>query len=430
MSENTQNSAPITANFMQYVGKEGRIDFEPFIRDKEDSFSKLKVSFLTLPDEKYGKLIYDDNKKKDIEIGSSYSVDSIKYVIKEDNIQEVSFDYFITDSDRLKSDKKTVVINTTAQQKMDENSQLIGTENDDILIADSYKGYYIWGAGGNDLLIGNDGENKFVIENSGTKINKTVTTIANFDIFEDKIDLSLLMCVQSINDLNIDSKGNNTQITFKDSAYSQEILLEKIIPTSISENSNGIFIFNNNQSNLEDKCDKATIKEFFMNKYTLLAGGCTVGMIVMKIWSCITGRFEKSAETSLNLPPDTYRSDVTQTSKVSIIQYEVPIGITFEEGKEIELISLKDSNTYFIYNEVASKTSWISKSDGILFYDYDKTMSADHKKIVMTEWSKNAKTDFEAVLEVLIPIKIRFLIVKMINLVIFMYGRIKIVIVL
>ena len=27
-------------------------------------------------------------------------------------------------------------------------------------------------------------------------------------------------------------------------------------------------------------------------------------------------------------------------------------------------------------------------------------MSADHKKIVMTEWSKNAKTDFEAVLEV------------------------------
>jgi hypothetical protein len=64
------------------------------------------------------------------------------------------------------------------------------------------------------------------------------------------------------------------------------------------------------------------------------------------------------------------------------------------------VLSLKDSNTYFKYNEVASKTSWVSKSDGILFYDYNKSMSADSKNIVMTEWSKNAKTDFEAVLEV------------------------------
>jgi hypothetical protein len=37
MSENKQNSAPITADFMQYVGKEGVIDFEPFVRDAEDS---------------------------------------------------------------------------------------------------------------------------------------------------------------------------------------------------------------------------------------------------------------------------------------------------------------------------------------------------------------------------------------------------------
>jgi len=109
---------------------------------------------------------------------------------------------------------------------MDEDSQLIGTEDNDILIADSYKGNYIWGAGGDDLLICNDGENKFVIESSGAKINDTVTTIANFEISEDKIDLSQLMCVQNINDLNIDSKGCNTQITFENSAlYPQEILV-------------------------------------------------------------------------------------------------------------------------------------------------------------------------------------------------------------
>ena len=133
------------------------------------------------------------------------------------------------------------------------------------------------------------------------------------------------------------------------------------------------------------------------NKYSLVAGGCVGGMIAMKIISCIFGKFEKTTEVMYmpdgSVATNTYRS---QTS----FNDNVPIGITFEEGKEIELISLKDSNTYFKYNEVASKTSWISKSDGILFYDYDKTMSADHKKIVMTEWSKNAKTDFEAVLEV------------------------------
>ena len=97
-------------------------------------------------------------------------------------------------------------------------------------------------------------------------------------------------------------------------------------------------------------------------------------------------QIRKSAEITINLPADTDRSIATMSNlNKSFVSNEshVPISITFEEGKEIELISLKDSNTYFKYNEVASKTSWISKSDGILFYDYDKTMSADHKKIVM-----------------------------------------------
>ena len=404
MSESKQNNALITADFMQYVGKEGVIDFEPFVRDAEDSFSQLKVTFLTLPDIKYGKLIYDDS-GKDIKVGSSYSADNIKYVANGNSIQEANFNYYITDSDKSKSDKKTVVINATASQKMDEDSQLIGTEGDDILIADSYKGNYIWGAGGNDLLIGNDGENIFVIEDSGTKINKTITTLANFEISEDKIDLSQLTCVQNINDLNIDSKGYNTQITLKNSAlYPQEVLVEKIIPTSISENYEEIFIFNNNQNDIENKCDKGVIIEFLMNKYTLLSVGFTIGMIATKLTSCIHGKFEKSAEITINLPPDTDRSIISQLSNLNKSymsnEAKVPIGITFEEGKEIELISLKDSNTYFKYNEIASKTSWVGKSDGILFYDYNKLMSADHKKIVMTEWSKNAKTDFEAVLEV------------------------------
>ena len=91
MSENKQNSAPITADFMQYVGKEGVIDFEPFARYAEDSFSQLKVTFLTLPDNKYGKLINDDGSKKDIKVGSSYSVDNIKYVANGNSIQEANF---------------------------------------------------------------------------------------------------------------------------------------------------------------------------------------------------------------------------------------------------------------------------------------------------------------------------------------------------
>ena len=66
-----------------------------------------------------------------------------------------------------------------------------------------------------------------------------------------------------------------------------------------------------------------------------------------KIISCIFGKFEKTTEVMYmpdgSVATNTYRS---QTS----FNDNVPIGITFEEGKEIDLISLKDSSTYFQYN--------------------------------------------------------------------------------
>jgi len=397
MTGNKQNNAPIAADFIQDIGKEGIIDFEPFIRDKEDALEQLKVIFLSLPDKAAGSLISDNNAKA-IRSGTEYTIDIIKYIANPDTNKalETSFRYSIVDSDGLKSDKKTIVINPKSEQQMDVSDQIIGSSIDEVLIADSYKGYYIWGAGGNDMLIGNVGENRFIIENSGTKINKTTTTIGNFEIFEDKVDLSQLTCVQSINDLNIDSKDYNTQITFKDSkAYPQEILIEKTIPTSVSENNEVIFIFNNNKQDIKEQCSNSyTFNDIINYKYTLLGSGFVVGVTVMKAVTCIYSKFCKGVVQNA---PDTARTMVTNTARSENI---VPIGITLEEGKDIELISLRDSSTYFKYNEVISKTSWVSKSDGILFYDYDKSMSADHKKIVMTEWSKNANTDFEAVLEV------------------------------
>ena len=404
MTGNKQNNAPIAADFIQDVGKEGMINFEPFIRDKEDAFEQLKVIFLSLPDKAAGSLISDNNAKA-IRSGTEYTIDIIKYIANPDTNKalETSFRYSIVDSDGLKSDKKTIVINPKSEQQMDVSDQIIGSSIDEVLIADSYKGYYIWGAGGNDMLIGNVGENRFIIENSGTKINKTTTTIGNFEIFEDKVDLSQLTCVQSINDLNIDSKDYNTQITYKDSKeYPQEILIEKTIPTSVSENNEVIFIFNNNKHDIKEQCSNSyTLNDIIKNKYTLLGGGFVVGVTVMKAITCIYSKFEKSTEVGItNLQDNSFiapsYSVKTNTARSDI----VPIGITLEEGKDIELISLRDSSTYFKYNEVISKTSWVSKSDGILFYDYDKSMAADHKKIVMTEWSKNANTDFEAVLEV------------------------------
>ena len=407
MTENNQNNAPVAADFIQYV-TEGIVDFTSYVGDKEDNSSQLKVTFVTLPDSKVGDLI-DKTDGKNIKTNSLYLLDKIKYVAKTGKNEEASFDYYITDSDNSKSDEKTVTINPTSDQKTDTGSQLIGTENNDILIADSYKGYHIWGAGGNDILVGNAGENIFVIDNGGTKINKTVTTIVNFEVSEDKIDLSQLTCVQSINDINIDSKSNNSQITFKNTEfYPQEILIEKTIPTGIAENSMEIFIFNNNQNEIENQCangfskDNGFLKDIVSSKYSWLSGGYVVGMLTMKLISCICSRHEKTTDMNLNIP-NSDRSIATQLSNLNKSYYSdhVPIGITFQNGGEIELIGLKDSNTYFRYDGVISKTSWVGKNDGILFYNYnDNIKYADHKNIVMTEWSEDAKTDFEVVLEV------------------------------
>jgi hypothetical protein len=88
----------------------------------------------------------------------------------------------------------------------------------------------------------------------------------------------------------------------------------------------------------------------------------------------------------------------------AIVQALNPIGIALENGKEIELIGLNDSGTYFDYNNdgLRNKTSWVGAKDAILFYDYNHTQQADDfKKIVMTAWSKlHAKTDFLAFIEV------------------------------
>jgi hypothetical protein len=403
MSESTQNGAPITANFMQYVGQEGMIDFVSYVRDKETAFSQLKVVFLTLPDSNVGTLIYKEDGQA-IAIDTEYKIDQIKYAANGDTVQEFVLNYYVVDSAGFESNTKRATINAIDEQKTNNDTQLIGTGHDDILIADSYGAYYIWGAGGSDTLVGNEGQNTFIIDHSSTKSNQTITTIANLKILEDKIDLSHLICVQNINDINIDSKSNNTQITFKDNAkYPQEILLEKTIPATVSENHKEIFVFNNNKNDIKSKCDTSIVDKIITSEYSFLAAGIAMGMVGMKIISCISscifGKFEKTTDININLPD---ASTIASNTARSMTFYDnnVPIGITFEEGREIELISLKDSNTYFKYNEVASKTSWVSKSDGILFYDYNKSMSADSKNIVMTEWSKNAKTDFEAVLEV------------------------------
>lgn len=142
MSENKQNSAPIAADFMQNVGKEGMIDFEPFTKDREDGYYQLKVTFLTLPDTKIGKLVYG-SEEKNIKVKIAYAIDTIKYIADKNSIEETKFTYYITDSDKSKSDSKTVVINSTSEQKMDGDSQLIGTEGDDILIADSNGALYL-----------------------------------------------------------------------------------------------------------------------------------------------------------------------------------------------------------------------------------------------------------------------------------------------
>ena len=396
MSDNQNN--PVAANFLQHIKNVEIVDFMSFTRDWMDDTEELKVVFMTLPNDASGKLVSGYN--EDVELTAVedagnknkeklYSITDIKYIVNTGDdsgseVSEATFEYYIVDSNNYRSEIMTVTINPSNEQETDVSSQLIGTGNDNILIANPYQGHYIWGAGGNDILIGNEGKNAFVIDHSSTKFNKTTTTIANLKIFEDKIDLSHLICVQNIGDISIDSKSNNTQITFKGStAYPQEILLEKIIPATVLENYKEIFVFNSNKNDIENKCNNSIFKDFVSSKYTWMSCGFTMGALTMKLLSCICSRFEKSAEITMNIPTDRSIATMSNLNKSFMSEDKVPIGITFEEGREIELISLKNSNTYFKYNEVASKTSWVSKSDGILFYDYNKSMFADHKKIVM-----------------------------------------------
>jgi hypothetical protein len=81
--------------------------------------------------------------------------------------------------------------------------------------------------------------------------------------------------------------------------------------------------------------------------------------------------------------------------------YNAPIGITLEEGKEIGLIKLEDSTTYFDYddNSVLEKTSWVSADDAIIIYDHNDNKIVDcASELVLTSWCPKVSTDFEAML--------------------------------
>ena len=397
------NNNPVAASFIQKLNGQGLIDFQPYVLDMEDQFYELKVVITELPNSKIGSLVNTHDNAAIIQ-NKTYSIKNVKYVPKSGEEQkEVSFNYYVVDSKNNKSLTKTVIINEFEQNKTDQESDLIGTQYNDLLIADAYKGYKIWGAGGDDILAGNIGENIFVISNSSNHINDTTTEIRNFELKEDKIDLSQLTCVQSIGDLKIDSKGANTEITIKENLmYPQTIIISKIIPNSIKEESDEIFIFNVNNDEIADICavEKEVEKGFWDIHWPSFVKGVGISSVIsaasigLNIYNCICGKYAKNGEVN------DVHDNMSVHSFNSVFNEQVPIGITFEEVKEIDLISLEDSNTKFVYNEVLSKTSWVGKSDGILFYDYDGSKVADDKKIVMTSWSENAKTDFEALLEV------------------------------
>jgi len=92
------------------------------------------------------------------------------------------------------------------------------------------------------------------------------------------------------------------------------------------------------------------------------------------------------------------------SSDVSDVKEQKPIGIELEPGRAMDLISLRESTTYFSYSDdgALSRTSWVGPNDAILFYDFNGTGQADHwSKFVMTEWSEqDAVSDFDALLEV------------------------------
>ena len=79
-----------------------------------------------------------------------------------------------------------------------------------------------------------------------------------------------------------------------------------------------------------------------------------------------------------------------------------PIGIALSSNK-IDLVSLNMSNILFDYedNGTKSKTSWIGSKDAFLIYDHNDNKQVDYaKELVLTKWSKTAKTDFEALKEI------------------------------
>ena len=191
------NNNPVAASFIQKLNGQGLVNFQPYVLDIEDQFHELKVVITELPDPKIGQLINTKDNKA-ISKNKPYSIEQVKYVAETGEEQkEISFNYYIVDSQGEQSLTKTVTINEFDEKKTDQESDLIGTQYNDVLIADAYKGYKIWGAGGDDILIGNLGENIFVISNSSNHVNNTTTEIRNFELNEDKIDLSQLTCIQS-----------------------------------------------------------------------------------------------------------------------------------------------------------------------------------------------------------------------------------------
>ena len=91
-----------------------------------------------------------------------------------------------------------------------------------------------------------------------------------------------------------------------------------------------------------------------------------------------------------------------ETSAATQLQMSTtPIGIALDVDRDIKLITLDESNVTFNYTGSLSKTSWVDSKDTILVYDHNKNKVVDDSsEIVLTRWSKNAETDFEALLEV------------------------------
>jgi len=75
-----------------------------------------------------------------------------------------------------------------------------------------------------------------------------------------------------------------------------------------------------------------------------------------------------------------------------------PIGVSLDE-EDISLVNYEGSSIFFDIDGDGYKenTAWVSSTAAILVYDYNNNGIVDEaKKIVFTEWSKESKTDLEA----------------------------------